>query len=82
MKSSLDIAEREGFRCLQQFFFPLSFASRQKKYPAFTKLFSQKSGEATMHGGRWATSPRLNFFGGLTRFYQTIHAAGMKEKAK
>ena len=33
-----------------------------------------------MQGGRCATSPRLKFFGGGRVFYQTIHAAGMKER--
>jgi hypothetical protein len=35
---------------------------------------------ATMQGGRCATSPRLIFFWVGCVFYQTIHAAGMKER--
>ena len=37
--------------------------------------------DGTMQSGRWATSPRLIFFGGNV-FYQTIHTAGMKEKGE
>ena len=35
---------------------------------------------ATMQGGRCTTSPRLHILWVETRFYQTIHAAGMKER--